>query len=124
MGSNGCGRRTGGREAVRRDRARGTWEEERSRSTLFFHHPVIRVDGGDSVRLLHELDKLVVVTDNSLFAVRTRDGLPIGERLTVLIKIEDGGGQIGGSWGVGMSWGKERPACGGRAGVERGLRTR
>ncbi len=107
------------------------WEEERSRSPLFFHHPVIisggggvGVDGGESARRLDELDKLVVVADNPLFAVRARDGRPKGERLTVFVKIEDGGGQIEGSGEVGASCGRERPACGGRAGVERGLRTR
>ncbi len=82
------------------------------------------MDGGESARRLDELDKLVVVADNPLYAVRARDGRPKGERLTVLVKIEDGGGQIEGSGGVGASGGREIPACEGRAGVERGLRTR
>ncbi len=83
------------------------------------------MDGGESARLLHELNELVVVIDNPMFAVRARDGRPKGERLTVLIKIEDGvdrSGEAGELARVGE--GRDRSACGGGVGVERGLRTR
>ena len=43
------------------------------------------MDGGEGSRRLDELNKLVVVTDEPLRAVRAREGGPKGERLPVPI---------------------------------------
>ena len=87
----------GGQEAERSpqihvgpQRARWAWEEERRRCPLFFHHPIIigggggvSVDGGEGLRRLDELDKLVVVADDPLRSMRARECGPKSERLPV-----------------------------------------
>jgi hypothetical protein len=53
------------------------------------------VDGGEGPRRLDELDKLIVVTDDPLRAMRAREGGPKSGRLPVPVKIKDRGSRVG-----------------------------
>ncbi len=75
------------------------------------------MDGGEGPRHLDELDKLVVVADDPLRAMRAREGGPKSERLPVPVKIKDRGSRVGENKG-GTRGGRRRggPRLGGGEG--------
>ena len=52
------------------------------------------MDGGEGLRRLDELDKLVVVADDPLRSMRARECGPKSERLPVPVEIKDRGSHV------------------------------